>query len=124
MIYLIIKVESGYPSVELLHGNRAEVEKRFIELFAEHCPVQANVTPASTLLNNRAFSYGCGIMHLLTVDTNDNPISRAMLEFIDCIDSTGGINEDDCPAVDPEWLDLGDVYMQACAAMGVEEKRA
>ncbi len=46
----------------------------------------------------------------------------ALKEFIETIDQTGGVTQhtgknDGGPVTDPEWLDLGDAYRTACAAM-------
>lgn len=44
-------------------------------------------------------------------------------ELVAAINATGGVFEDaegmTCPEADPEWADLGSVYLQACAALGV-----
>lgn len=51
---------------------------------------------------------------------------RTVLECL-CrtIDATGGIiKETGCPVADEDWLDIGDVYMAACEALGREPKYA
>lgn len=59
----------------------------------------------------------------------DKVLAQAYLElirrFVNCIDSTGGVVP--CgtsglfaPNADPDWVDLGDVYFTACAALGHE----
>lgn len=56
----------------------------------------------------------------------DKKAQAALKAFVDAIDATGGVvefeNGEIVPAVDEEWLDLGDAYMQACDALGVEPK--
>ena len=55
-------------------------------------------------------------------------LERALRNFIDTIEATGGVvtNEDGfvAPAGDHEWVDLGDAYMVACAALGEEPMMA
>lgn len=49
---------------------------------------------------------------------------RALREFVDTINATGGIVEGAdglaAPAADPEWCDLGEAYLKACSALGVD----
>lgn len=54
--------------------------------------------------------------------TEKDPIKAALLAFVQTIEDTGGVTEhtgadDGGPATDPEWLDLGDAYRDACAAL-------
>lgn len=54
-------------------------------------------------------------------------IEEALREFVKDIDQTGGLVKADCdgsdaggyfaPSADPEWVDLGDTYLKACAAL-------
>jgi len=52
----------------------------------------------------------------------DNTKREALEEFIECIDATGGLTEDeernDVPVGDPEWIDLAYAYKSAKAALG------
>ena len=47
-----------------------------------------------------------------------------LLKFVDTIEITGGVYKDHKglyhPGGDPEWIDLGDVYIQACKVLGRE----
>lgn len=60
------------------------------------------------------------------------PKDAALLAFIDTVEATGGVTEQDeegeqgggGPAGDPEWLDLGEAYRLACAALGRKPVRA
>jgi hypothetical protein len=59
----------------------------------------------------------------------EKPAPEAVLtDLIDVIDATGGIYRDRdhnaCPVGDPEWTDLGDVYLRACRLLGREPKHA
>jgi hypothetical protein len=58
------------------------------------------------------------------VDSRDRieRLELALRAFMSCIDVTGGLQDDDCPVIDPEWLDLGDAYLLACKTLGVEPK--
>jgi len=51
-------------------------------------------------------------------------IIKCLEEFLCTINANGGIILDDdgltAPAGDPEWIDLGEVYMQACALLNTE----
>ena len=55
-------------------------------------------------------------------------VEDALREFIDCINATGGVVIDDkgypVPVADEEWIDLGQAYYSACAALGVEPVEA
>lgn len=48
----------------------------------------------------------------------------ALQYFVENIDVTGGISEDESgssyPEGDPDWLDLADTYLKACKELGVE----
>jgi hypothetical protein len=50
----------------------------------------------------------------------DKELTAALMSFVSAIDVTGCITENDGPVGDPEWLDLADAYLQACAALGRE----
>jgi hypothetical protein len=58
----------------------------------------------------------------MSIPTKD----QALKALIDCIECTGGCVVDDhgnvVPYADQEWIDLGDAYMAACAALNVEPK--
>lgn len=42
----------------------------------------------------------------------------ALLSFIETVESTGGVDADTlAPAGDPEWIDLGEAYVEACNAL-------
>lgn len=51
-------------------------------------------------------------------------IRRALEEFVETIDATGGVTESDegftVPVADEDWIDLGEAYVKACLALGVE----
>jgi hypothetical protein len=50
-------------------------------------------------------------------------LKAALTEFVDAVDSTGGLTDDSAadgvgPAADPRWTDLAAVYVGACDALG------
>jgi hypothetical protein len=49
-------------------------------------------------------------------------LRKALENFVDCVDATGGIVADDdgnvAPRADEDWTDLGDAYLEACKALG------
>ncbi len=51
-----------------------------------------------------------------------DPIRAALDEFCANIDATGGLTRGEeglpVPCGDPEWLDMADTYLKACAALG------
>jgi hypothetical protein len=53
-----------------------------------------------------------------------NSRDEALLEFVEAIEATGGVTRDDsglyAPVADQEWVDLGEAYINACAALGVK----
>lgn len=53
-------------------------------------------------------------------------LERALLEFIEAIEATGGVRRDPegfyAPVADEEWTDLGEAYLTACAALGRKPK--
>jgi len=53
---------------------------------------------------------------------------RALRNFIDTINATGGImltrKSEYAPVGDEDWTDLGFAYIDACEALGVEPKYA
>jgi hypothetical protein len=54
------------------------------------------------------------------------PAERALLEFVETIDTLGGVflasDGEHRPVGDPDWSDLGRAYMQACEALGQDPK--
>lgn len=46
---------------------------------------------------------------------------KALEEFIDAVDVTGGVFENGkgyvAPVGDPDWIDLGEAYLSACHAL-------
>lgn len=50
--------------------------------------------------------------------------SEALHDFIKCVGNTGGVvlHNDGLPvpAVDREWIDLGEAYIKGCRALGIE----
>jgi len=52
------------------------------------------------------------------------PYRRALTAFVSCIEATGGCTRDHdgyiVPMVDEDWSDLGDAYVEACAALDRE----
>lgn len=53
-------------------------------------------------------------------------IAKALEEFVNDVDATGGVAEDRkgfmVPVADPEWVDLGETYMKACGALNRKPK--
>lgn len=59
----------------------------------------------------------------------DEDIYDALREFVSCINATGGVQVIKqgqssevglhVPVADPDWIDLGEAYMQACEALDV-----
>ena len=51
-----------------------------------------------------------------------DPCRQALCQFVQTVDATGGVFRDEsgchAPLADPEWIDLGEAYVQACAALG------
>ena len=51
-------------------------------------------------------------------------LQKALAEFVDAIDATGGIKVDPkgyrVPCGDEDWIDLGEAYVVACKALGRE----
>jgi hypothetical protein len=49
-------------------------------------------------------------------------IRAALTEFAQDIEAAGGVRREDdglaVPVGDPEWVDLGETYLRACAALG------
>lgn len=66
------------------------------------------------------------ISDLLAAATVVEKMEKALSEFTDTINATGGVTEDDrcpggyVPVVDHEWLDLGIAYEKACEVLGEE----
>ena len=58
----------------------------------------------------------------------DDPQEAALREFIDAIEATGGVVTTDCglyaPVADEDWIDLGEAYVRACAALQRQPKTA
>jgi len=52
--------------------------------------------------------------------------TEALADFVSAISVTGGVKTDRngyrVPVCDPEWVDLGEAYVKACDALGVEPK--
>jgi hypothetical protein len=59
-----------------------------------------------------------------TVEKTESPVKKALREFVDAINATGGVTTDrkgyTVPVADQEWIDLGDAYDKACEALGVK----
>jgi hypothetical protein len=51
-----------------------------------------------------------------------DPVRAALDDFIETIEATGGCVQEEGeslgPAGDPDWIDLADAYLRACAAIG------
>lgn len=55
-------------------------------------------------------------------------LESVLKSFINAVNSTGGVvasirkgtYSDIAPMIDPEWIDLGDVYLEACAVLEVK----
>jgi hypothetical protein len=60
------------------------------------------------------------------VDGPPDAVREALHGFIETIEAAGGCLRDEgdtvVPAGDPDWLDLADVYLRACRAMGREPR--
>lgn len=56
------------------------------------------------------------------MNTTEAALRAALEEFCECIDVTGGVYYTAgglaCPQGDDEWVDLGEAYLGACAALG------
>jgi hypothetical protein len=55
----------------------------------------------------------------------ENQYRAALIAFVEAIESVGGVTEhtdnlDGGPITNPEWLDLGDAYRDACKVLGQE----
>jgi hypothetical protein len=52
------------------------------------------------------------------------PYRKALEQFVRTVEATGGVirSESGCyePLGDPEWIDIGDAYVEACAVLGRE----
>jgi hypothetical protein len=52
----------------------------------------------------------------------DEPFRRLAEQLVQSIDATGGVTFDDkgqpAPEADPDWIDLGHLYLEACVALG------
>jgi hypothetical protein len=67
-----------------------------------------------------------------SVKETGNPMDRelvaALESFVGAMDATGGVIIDRhglaCPVADPDWIDLGEAYLQACRALGREPVQA
>ncbi len=59
-------------------------------------------------------------------DGRPDAVREALHGFIETIEAVGGCLRDGgdtvAPAGDPDWLDLADVYLRACRAMGREPR--
>ena len=51
-------------------------------------------------------------------------LEQALAQFVEAIEATGGVAREVsgllAPVADPEWVDLGEAYARACAALGRE----
>ncbi|HSZ58999.1 MAG TPA: hypothetical protein VK797_25385 [Tepidisphaeraceae bacterium] len=51
-----------------------------------------------------------------------DPCRQALCQFVQTVDATGGVFHDEsgchAPLADSDWIDLGEAYVQACAALG------
>lgn len=49
---------------------------------------------------------------------------RALLDFVDAINATGGVTKDHegftVPVFDEDFIDLGEAYMRACAVLNLK----
>lgn len=66
--------------------------------------------------------WSCGTPGRYRVLTKKKDV--ALAEFISAIDAVGGIVKEEsgfyAPACDVMWIDLGEAYLKACTALGVE----
>ena len=55
---------------------------------------------------------------------NPDIARKALVSLVGCINAIGGIVCIDgqffAPVIDLDWTDLGDAYIQACQALGIE----
>lgn len=50
-----------------------------------------------------------------------NELRDVLTEFVEDIDATGGITDNEgfmVPIADPEWIDLATTYQKACRVLG------
>lgn len=50
---------------------------------------------------------------------------KALQQFVEAINATGGVAKEEetglyAPVADASWIDLGEAYLDACKALGVE----
>ena len=64
----------------------------------------------------------------MSEDKDVKAMRNVLLNLVDAVDATGGVVTDDhgyiVPVADPDWIDLGAVYADACQVLGREMKRA
>lgn len=91
--------------------------------WTEHLDFATKFTNSETI-TNRLPNIGVpdAEWHALSVP----PAIQALLAFVSTVDACGGLVPADCdgadkgllaPAGDPEWVDLGDAYIEACKVL-------
>jgi hypothetical protein len=57
---------------------------------------------------------------------SDDNLRAVLREFVSTIDATGGVMRLPsglaAPVADEDWIDLGEVYLKACRALGCEPR--
>jgi len=56
------------------------------------------------------------------MQTENDKLRQVVDKFIQTVESTGGVKKHSNgyyePEADPDWIDIGDCYVEACAAIG------
>lgn len=54
-------------------------------------------------------------------------VLKALTDFVNAIDATGGVEKDEqgfmVPVADPEWIDLGEAYLEAKKALKLWKRK-
>jgi len=68
------------------------------------------------------------IRRLVAEKARGAEVKDALAEFVRDVNQTGGVALNDeglhTPVADEDWIDLGETYVKACAALGVKPKVA
>lgn len=87
-------------------------------------PLVRELTHVDTIDEALATADLCAVLDAIAPLADDaewpDGVRAALAHFVGAIEVTGGIlRGDGAPVGDPEWPDLGDAYVRACAALGV-----